>query len=545
MAMREKRSAALVQPTLLDQAIAIVAPRVAARRLLARQQFALLGGYNGARKDKASMAGWRTRAGSPESDVIADLPTLRERCADLERNAPVAAAVIGTHCAHVVGTGLACTPQVDAAHLRLTPEQAKAWQDATKRRFRAWAGSVDCDLARTLNFYGLQDQALRGALSRGDIFTITPRVARAGGPPRLALQMIEADRVANPLGTATNTTTLTDGIEHSAETGEPLRYHVLDHHPGDLRNAAVRTGQWVDARGANTGRRNVLHLFKQLRPGLRRGVPILAPVIEPIKQITRYSEAELEAAVVSGLFAVFMKMDPTAFEDLFDEGERSTYINQAAGWSGEMEGGKVVNLLPGEEPVPSNPGRPNAQFDPFVNSCMRQIGMAIGMPHEVLTMAFQSSYSAAKGALLTAWRFFYTYRDWLATNWCQPIYELWLADEVAEGRIAAPGFFADPVTRYAWCSATWVGDGPGSLDPMKEASAAKLRCEMGISTLHAESLLHDGVDWETKHAQALEEGAARKAAGLVVHGAQPAPVVHAGQGDSPDSNPDAASDAAA
>ena len=36
-------------------------------------------------------------------------------------------------------------------------------------------------------------------------------------------------------------------------------------------------------------------------------------------------------------------------------------------------------------------------------------------------------------------------------------------------------------------------------------------------------LLHDGVDWETKHAQAVKEAEARREAGLAVPGAAPAP----------------------
>lgn len=505
--------------TLLDRAIGYVAPRVAARRMVARQQLALLGGYQGARKDKATLSSWRTSGGSPESDVIADLPTLRERCADLERNAPVAASVIHNHEQHVVGTGVACNPQVDAEFLGLTPEQAAKWQKDAKRRWRAWAESSDCDLARKLNFYAIQALSLRSVLSQGDILVLTPRVAR-NGRERLALQLVEAARLCNPGGRA-NTDTLTDGVECSAETGEAVQYHICSHYPSDPLTRGQRTWQTVPARGARTGRRNALHLYRQLRPGLRRGVPLLAPVIEPIKQLSRYSEAELSAAVTSALMAVFLRMDPQAFADLFDEQGQTSYINRASDWSGELEGGKVVNLLPGEEPVTHNPGRPNAQFDAFTTSCMRQIGMAIGMPYEVLVMHFQSSYSAARGALLLAWRTFLGWRNFIATELCQPVYELWLADEVAEGRISAPGFFADEVVRAAWCGAQWVGDGPGSIDPEKEVRAARDRVALGISTLEAESLLHDGVDWETKHRQQIKEFAARREAGFSAAGATP------------------------
>jgi lambda family phage portal protein len=519
----KRRNIPAAAATLLDRAIGYVAPRAAARRLVARQQLAVLGGYQGARKDKASLSSWRTSGGSPESDVIADLPTLRDRCADLERNAPVAASVVNSHCANVVGTGLACNPQIDAEFLGLSEEDAQAWQKDAKRRWRAWAESTDCDLARNLDFYAIQDVALRGVLSRGDLLVITPRVAR-DGRTRLALQLVEADRLCNP-GLRANTDTMTDGVECSAATGEAIAYHVCSHYPNDTLARGSRTWTTIAARGSSTGRRNVLHLYRQLRPGLRRGVPLLAPVIEPIKQLTRYSEAELSAAVTSALMAVFLRMDPEAFQDLFDEDSRAKIVDKSSSWSGEIEAGKVINLLPGEEPVSHNPGRPNAEFDAFTTSCMRQIGMAVGMPYEVLVMHFQSSYSAARGALLMAWRSFMGWRSWIAGALCQPVYELWLADEVAEGRISAPGFFADPVVRAAWCQSQWVGDGPGSIDPAKEVGAARDRVALGTSTLEAESLLHDGVDWETKHRQQVKEATARKEAGFSVPGAAQAPTL--------------------
>lgn len=528
---------AIAPQNLLDKAIAYLAPRVALQRMQARGLLAFSGGYTGARIDRAALSAWRTTAGSPSTDVIADLPMLRQRSRDLERNAPVAASAINTTAQHVVGTGLSCNPQIDGAFLGLAEEARNAWQVDTRRRFKAWAESPDCDLARRLTFYGLQDLALRGTLASGDIFVNTPVVSRGPGlPQRLALQLLEADLCCNPQR-AMDTATLTDGIDHDAQTGEATAYHFASAHPADRRFATSLTWTRVAARGASSGRRNVLHLFRQLRPGLRRGVPILAPVIEPLKQLARYTDAELAAAVTSGLFSVFIKMDPGAFQDLFDDDAQGAILKDGQRWSGEMEAGQAVNLLPGEEPITVNPARPNAQFDPFVQSCIRQIGMAIGIPYEVLVMHYQSSYSAARGALLMAWRFFMGWRDWLASSMCQPVYELWLADEVASRRIAAAGFFSDPVRRHAWCQAQWVGDGPGSIDPTKEVQAAKERVALGISTLQAESILHDGVDWETKHEQSIKEAKARRDAGLEVPGeAPPAPVVAA---PAPPPEPDA------
>ena len=100
-------------------------------------------------------------------------------------------------------------------------------------------------------------------------------------------------------------------------------------------------------------------------------------------------------------------------------------------------------------------------------------------------------------------------------------------------RLSLPGFFADPITRQAWCNAQWAGDGPGSIDPLKEVDAAQARCDMGISTLDAESIRHDGVDWETKHRQQIKERAARQAGNLLPSVQTPAPPPVVPQPDMP------------
>ena len=69
--------------------------------------------------------------------------------------------------------------------------------------------------------------------------------------------------------------------------------------------------EWVrvPAYSLASGRRNVIHIMTRERIDQRRGVPFLAPVIEALKQLGRYTDAELVAAVVSGLFAVFVESE--------------------------------------------------------------------------------------------------------------------------------------------------------------------------------------------------------------------------------------------
>ena len=118
---------------------------------------------------------------------------------------------------------------------------------------------------------------------------------------------------------------------------------------------------------------------------------------------------------------------------------------------------------------------------------LRQVGVALELPFELLVKHFTASYSAARAALLDAWRFFRTRRDFMATYFCQPIYTAWMEEAVAIGRVDAPGFFDDPMLRRAYLGAEWMGDGPGSINPKDEAQAIKTRLDT-IDRLNAYSV---------------------------------------------------------
>ena len=104
---------------------------------------------------------------------------------------------------------------------------------------------------------------------------------------------------------------------------------------------------------------------------------------------------------------------------------------------------------------------------------------------------------------------------WLVQTFCQPIYEEWLSEAVAKGRITAPGFFNDPAVRAAWCGAEWFGPTQGHLNPLQEANAAKVRIETEISTRERESAEMNGQDWSEIHAQNAREIKQMKADGTL------------------------------
>lgn len=523
----KKKPQQLAQLNMLERAIQTLAPQWAFKRHRARSMMAVTGGYSGASYNHRT-SNWMTGTGDADSETVMDLPDLRGRSRDLYRNSPIAAGACETEVSHVIGTGLMLQPQVDAETLGLDEDQAEEFHAMVKRHWLPWAESVFCDASESQNFYELQDLAYRTEWLSGDCVGLLVDVDRQGpsaGLPSLAIQLLESDRVCNPQ-LAMDTPEMVQGFEKNSR-GAAVAVHVADRHPGGGLSAKNINWTRVEIWGKDSGRRNVLHLMRKRRVGQTRGVPQLAPIIEHLKQLERYSMAEVDAAVNSATIAMFAKMDAEAFEDIFDDDAKASIIQNAMRWDGQVRSGSVVNLLPGESIESPASGRPNPNFDPFFTAMLKQVGIGLNIPFEVLTKHFQSSYSAARAALLDAWRFFKIRRAAVATRFCQPVYEEWLAAMVADGVISAPGFFSSPMIRRAWCSAVWMGDGPGAIDPLKEVSAAEKRVNMGLTTLEEEVAAYDGGDWATKHRQRTVEHDERVEAGL-----EPeilAPAGHTGQ----------------
>ncbi|AYR25774.1 phage portal protein [Herbaspirillum rubrisubalbicans] len=497
-------------PNVIDKVVSYFDPVAGTRRMQARAHMAIAGSYVGADRSRRSFRNWFTSGKSADEDLLPDLATLRENSRDLIRNAPLAGGAINTVVTNVVGTGLAMRPAIDGEALGMSEEQVQAWQRSVTREYLLWAENpLECDSTATQNFYDLQDLAFRSALINGDAFGVLPSNQVAHCLYATKVQVIEGDRVMTPPDLVTKGNVF-GGIELD-DFGAMTAVHVCDQHPGSVRIGKKPTFTRIAARGSQTGRRNVVHLFKRLRPDQHRGEPYLAAVIEPLKQLDRYTEAEIMAAVISGMFTVFIEheADQDQPAPIYDDNKEKAAPELA------LSSGAIIDLAKGEKVNTANPGRPNAQFDPFVMAILRQIGVNLELPFEVLIKHYTASYSAARAAMLDAWKFFRVRRAWLASNFCQPIYETWLAEAVAIGRLSAPGFFADAGLRRAWCQAVWLGDGPSSLDPLKEASAIEKRVDIGVTTLEEEVAAYDGGDWETKHKQRVKEQRMRREGGLL------------------------------
>lgn len=414
---------------------------------------------------------WFSSPRDSKSDTLRFLPTQRGQSRELARTSPIAVGAINVNIDYVVGTGLALSCQPDRDILGWTEEQAAKWKKTTQAEFSLWSDSAESDICNTLNFYEQQALVLRSTLESGDVFTNLPNGQPTSSQPyKLRLQVIEADRVGNEFGKMDSQSGVSGGIKFDGN-GRPLACFVYDQHPGaayqPLTNSNLYKGNFVEFVGSS-GRRRILHHLRKLRPDQPRGVPYLAPITNLIKQLKRLSDAEVEAAVISAFFTVFIEGAPNGNPaPIFSGAEGADTVGDDI----KLGQGAVVGLMAGEKATIANPARPNPNLDAFITSMLREVGMATSIPMDVLTKKFDASYSASRAAQLAASKYFNNTRVWLARSFCQPVYETWLSEAVASGRIAAPGFFTDPLMRWAYTRASWHGDSMGSINPKDEVAA--------------------------------------------------------------------------
>jgi capsid protein len=382
----------------------------------------------------------------------------------------------------------------------------------------------------------MQALAFTSAWDSGDCFALR-RFKESTSFLALAVQLIEADRVSTPVDRQ-NEELLRDGVELDGD-GQPVAYHILNRHPGDNPLYHGLTPQdWarVPALG-ESGDPLIVHLMDMDRIAQTRGVPSLAPVIESLKQLDRYAEAELMAAVVSAFFTVFIKT--TGEESTGNRGRRPPAGHGAKERTrvglrhdrrtcsrrvdrdrqSEPAERELRPVLPGRDP--SNRHRPGHSVRSAHYALLEFVHGQQGRDRDGATVLHGSPRLACE-RLLPAGLRVVPYRS-VARGW------------------STPGFLDDPIKRAAWCGSEWIGRAPIVLDAVKEATAANLWLANGGRTLEQITTEAFGTDWKSNQEQRGRETALRR--GLTIEASVPVgEPTPAELGDNGDSGPDGTGD---
>lgn len=327
------------------------------------------------------------------------------------------------------------------------------FNDEIECAFARWADAVRLPAKlRTMRMSRCQD---------GESFAALVTNPKVRHEVKLDLMPIEADRISGDLVWLEEDNSV-DGITFD-QWGNPTGYRVLKYHPGDVKFMPGDEAIHVPAE-------YMLHIFRQDRPGLHRGVPELTAALPLFAQLRRYNLAVLSAAEAAADFAAILYTDapPNGESDEVEPMdsiplERNMMLTVPAGW-------KMGQL---------DPKQPTANHSDFVRIILSEIARCVVATYGTLAGDF-SGHNYASGRLDNQiyHKSILVDRSFWETEVLNRIFGAW-AREFLLGR----GYSID---RYNLPRHLWFWDGAESVDPAKTAKAQQMHLDNHTTTLAAE-----------------------------------------------------------
>lgn len=444
---------------------------------------------------------WSTGLTGPNSVLIGGLHTLRNRSRDITRKVPLVAGAYDTIVSNIVGS---------VVTVRSTAEN-EAYRTAWNALFDEWYTYCDADGVNDLQ--GLIALAVRGRFEAGEVF-IRHRLRRTedGYPVPYQIQLLEAEMVPVEMNqTLPNGNRIIAGIEID-KRGQRVAYHMYTQHPGDAALVGA-TGATVRVPASE-----VIHYFRQLRPGQMRGIPIAAPALLKIRDWHILDEAVLVKHQVAALMTGFITSpeDGTLNED---DDDPEADLGEAIA---KLEPGALVKLLPGEEIEFSQPADSGVTYDPYTKMVLRCIAAVFGLTYEQLTNDLsQVNFSSIRAGLNEAQRKFRMEQSAIAQQIIRVIAQRFTEQSVLAGALSAPLYSLNP---GKYCKAKYQPQGWQYVNPQQEINAVKEEIKGGLNSRTA-AAAERGRDAEQIDRENEADQKRAKAAGLtydVTGGAIPA-----------------------
>lgn len=397
----------------------------------------------------------------------------------------------------------------------------KDWTSYTEDSWFLWASHTGVDYNFMRNFNDMCIDAFREYLLNGKSITIaryipSPRKGRLG---RLCLQGIPVKKLCTPalerVQKKANGEDIINGI-HVDKNGTVIGYYFSE---SENFNVLSKDYTYVPRWGEKTGRLNVIDVTKKSDQSDIEGMPDLTPILQDLQDIEEYRISEIIAAKINASIALIQNSDGsqpnpqmklgvgTRTNSIIDgDGNEQTTVTHQV----PMPGMHVYASKAGQKLESYRTDRPNVNFGSFVAYSTSQASSSVSLPYEILEKKFGSNYSASRAALLEYFRYVAREFAYFSHQYCQPIYELWLSDEIWSGRISAQGWDSEDlmqraILRRAWAHTEWNGPIMGSVDPKKENEAAKVAEDRGWTTAESNARRLYGKDFDYNIIKRKEE----------------------------------------
>jgi len=391
---------------------------------------------------------------------------MRNRARYERNNNSYLAGISATLAGDLIGTGPRL--QLDTGDVVTDREIARAWFD--------WSWEVDLPgKLRTMRESLVTDGEAFGLLISN------PRLPLV----QLDLRLVEAEMVATPTELMSQTVSIdgstVDGVEFDS-VGNVVAYQLLKYHPGS--NYRINNLQFQRVPASQ-----MVHWFRQVRPGQHRGIPEVAPALRLFAQLRRYTEAVIAAAETAADFAAFIHSNSPAAE--VDEVDAFASM--------EIEKRSLVTLPEGWDVSQLRAEQPTSTYAMFKREIVNEIARCMQLPYNVAALD-SSSYNYASGRMdhqvygMTR----RVYRDELERVCLDRLLAAWVNEASLVGIISEN---ATPFSEWNW---SWVWDGLDHVDPAKEANATETRLRTMTTTLASE-YARQGKQWDVELRQIAAE----------------------------------------
>jgi len=424
---------------------------------------------------------WGTSTAGPDTTIFSSLGNLRSRSRQLVRNDPLAAGGMDILVANLVGMGITPRWLLDDADLKR--EILTLWND--------WVPEADADAA--LDFYGLQSMVARSLVEAGEVLVrFRPRRPEDGLSVPLQLQVIEGDHLdAGYNAIAPNGNEIRMGKEFS-KTGKLAAYWLFKEHPGEFFMTSGSTGERIRVPASE-----ILHIYRPLRPGQKRGVPWLASVIVTQHETNQFDDAEIvrkKGAAMFGGFIVEKEEAGGGYPSLGtgddDAGDTDDDVEIVA-----LEPGTYPKLPRGYDVRFSTPADVGGSYEAFTKRQDRRSARGFGaMSYEKYTGDFKEvNYSSIRAGNLEFQRFCkQIIYNVLSFQFCRSVVKRWMDTAILSKDLAIPDYIEN---RRKYHRIKWDIDGWEWVDPEKDVNAEKTAVRCGFKT-RSQSVAERGHDSE-------------------------------------------------
>ena len=439
--------------------------------------------YEGASTGRR-MIRWGLSSSGPNASIFGSLTSLRSRSRELVRNDPHASNAVETFVSETIGHGVFPRWHLDDAGQQR--EIQALWDD--------WIMEADAD--GRVSFYGLQALAMRSMVESGEVLIrFRPRYLSEGLSVPFQLQVMEGDHLDesfNDVKEGGNEIRM--GVEFN-RIGRRVAYHLWRNHPGDMFPFSANTER------VPVPASEMLHIYRALRPGQIRGLPILTPIIVALHDISQAKDAELVRIKTQAMFGGFLKTpgEEPYSQVLGREIENDRNENTVL----SLEPGSFPELPPGVDVVFSEPKAVAGAYNEWMRQQLHDAAVGVGLSYEQFSGDLSKvNFSSIRAGVQKIQRWLMTIQiHTIAFQLCRPVARYFLDTAVASGVVRLRDYLDNP---RKYLRIDWLPDGWDYVNPLQDVQADVLRVRAGFNS-RAQIIAKRGGDIETVDREIAEE----------------------------------------